>query len=33
MVGRVQDRDGVTTFEDVRRAADVLGNGLEALTP
>ena len=28
VVRRVDDRDGVTTFEDVRRAADVLGNQL-----
>jgi len=33
VVRRVDDRDGVTTFEDVRRATDVLGNRLVLLTP
>ena len=28
-----EDRDGVAPLEDVRRAADVLGDGLETLTP
>ena len=33
VVRGVQDRDGIAPLEDVRRAADVLGNGLESLTP
>ena len=32
VVRRVDDRDGVTTFEDVRRATDVLGNQLPSST-
>jgi CheY-like chemotaxis protein len=32
-VRRVEDRDGVATFEDVRRAANVLGDRLVSLTP
>jgi hypothetical protein len=33
LMGCVEDRDGIAPFEDVRRAADVLGYRLAALTP